>query len=193
MIGRCINCGAGARRERLLQHALCRFTRLPQIAGAQMQIVKEPHDEMPGDWLRGGRGGFGLGISVGVGLDRSVGQNRRRFGLLNGKPRYFLQLAFIEELEIFLLQRADGVPLAIANHHRHQHQIYAGAECERRVMLRYLCRGLRLLRGTHHSRTSRNGQYSPQYFQESAGTHDSYYISARRQQTASRTAVPCLP
>ena len=55
-----------------------------------------------------------------------------------GKLRDFLQLAFVEELEVFLLQRADGVPLRVANHHRHQHQIYPGAEGERRVALRYL-------------------------------------------------------
>src|ERR1700733_9710656 len=68
-------------------------------------------------------GRLGLGISIGVGFDRDVGQNGRRFGLLNRKPRYFLQLAFIEELEVFLLQRADGAPIAVANYHGHQHQI----------------------------------------------------------------------
>ena len=163
--GRRIDGGARAGRERILQHAFRRFARLRQIAEVQMDIVKQPHDEMPGDGLRGWPGGFGLGISISVGLNGGVRQSGRRLGLFNGKPRYFLQLAPVEELEIFLLQRADGMPLAIANHHGRQDQIYAGAEGEGRVALGHLGGGLRLLRGwsrTNQNRTAGAGQQHPQ-------------------------------
>ena len=79
-----------------------------------------------------------------------------------------LKLAFVEELEVFLLQRADGVPRAVANHNGHQHQIYRGAEGERRIALGHLGGGLRLLRRTDHSRTGGNDQYQSQ---RSAATH----------------------
>ena len=65
-----VNRCAGPRLERLLQYTLRRFARLRQIAEAKMHIVKEPHDEMPGDGLRRPvRGSFRLGISVRIGFD----------------------------------------------------------------------------------------------------------------------------
>ena len=58
----------------------------------------------------------------------------------------------------------NGVPLAVAYHHGHQHQIYSGAKGERRVALGHLG-GLRLLL----AHTAGNGQYQQE---GGAETHD---------------------
>ena len=59
-------------------------------------------------------------------------------GLFDGEFLDDLELALVEELEVFLLERADGVSPLVANDDRNQDQIYLGAE---------VGRGFKLARG----------------------------------------------
>jgi hypothetical protein len=52
----------------------------------------------------------------------------------DGKRRNDLAFAFVEELKILLAEGADGVPLAVASHNWHQHQIRSATEGRGQIM-----------------------------------------------------------
>jgi hypothetical protein len=109
-----------------------------------MHIVEEPGDETIGNghpFRRTGRT-RGLRISFGVGFDRRVGHDQRSAWSLDGEFRNELKLAFIEKLEILLVQGSNGLPFGVAHDNRHQHQIDAGTESRRRIVRCYFGGGL---------------------------------------------------
>ena len=126
--------GAVGGRERIVQMAFGGVAGLHQIAEVQVDIVEDECHETVGHYgrlIRAGRRSGVQALAVGMGAIT---------GLLDGKVSDVLGLALVEDLEIFLTQVAERLPVGIAHDHGDQHQIDFGSESGRRVVRAHLSR-----------------------------------------------------
>ena len=113
-----------------LQKLCCRLPRHKRILHRKIQVVKQ-HGRITLDqhWRI-----FVRRRCVTRGSFRRPRGLRVRAGPLHGKRGDHLRFAFVEQPEIFLVQRADRVPLRITRDDSDQHQVHSHFEGRRRVV-----------------------------------------------------------
>ena len=115
---------AHVRVERGIQMFVRRLPRVEQIGGLHMDVVEDVRHVAAGDDGQGSRRRCKrIGCAHRCRSFKGVGGAG-----LHGELRDLLQLALVEELEVFLAQPADGIPVTVPNHHRHGNQVHPSAE-----------------------------------------------------------------
>ena len=122
--------GAARSVESCIEMAVHCLMRVEKIATGEMDVIDQIGDVAIGkSWLgRSRRSGLRRFARGSGGHWRGGGS----FALFHREFRDELRLAFVEELEVFLLEITDGVAIAIAHDDRDGNEVDAGAKSDGR-------------------------------------------------------------